>query len=86
LRFHLTAFLHHLDLLSTIFKPLRFCFATLSLIKMSPKGKRGFKFTIAEMESLLDVIKEIVPIGNPNWERVRDAHTTRYPKKEWTAE
>ncbi len=52
---------------------------------MPPKGKRGFKFTIAEMESLLDVIEEIVPIGNPDWERVWDSHTTRYPKKERTA-
>ncbi len=52
---------------------------------MSPKGKRGFKFTIAEMESLPDVIEEIIPIGNPDWERVWDSHTTCYPKKERTA-
>jgi hypothetical protein len=52
---------------------------------MPPKGKRGFKFTIAEMESLLDVIGEIVPIGNPNWEQVWDSHTTCYPQKERTA-
>jgi hypothetical protein len=34
------------------------------------KGKRGAKFTIAELECLLDVIDEIIPIGNPDWERV----------------
>jgi hypothetical protein len=38
LRFHVTAFLHHLDLLSTIFKPLLFYSSMLSLIKMALKG------------------------------------------------
>ena len=50
-------------------------------MKMPPKGKRGFKFTIAEMESLLDVIEEIVPIGNPDWERVWDSHPNCYLQK-----
>jgi hypothetical protein len=85
LRFHVTTFLHHLNLLSTIFKLLRFCFAALSRTKIPPKGKRGFKFTIIEMENLLNVIKEMVLSGNPNWERVWDSHTTCYPKKERTA-
>jgi hypothetical protein len=30
------------------------------------KGKRGLKFTVPDVESLLKVIDEIVPIGNPN--------------------
>jgi hypothetical protein len=34
------------------------------------KGKRGLKFTTAEIKSLLKVINEIVPIGNPEWEQV----------------
>jgi hypothetical protein len=33
---------------------------------MGKKGKRGFKFTIAELEHLVDVIDKIVPIGNPD--------------------
>jgi hypothetical protein len=53
---------------------------------MPPKGKRGFKYTITEMESLLDVIEEVVPIGNPHWEQVWDKHNTCYPNKEQTAE
>ena len=34
------------------------------------KGRRGFTFTIAEIKSLLDVINDIVPIGNYEWEQV----------------
>jgi hypothetical protein len=34
---------------------------------MAKKGKGGFKFTVAEIEHMLDVIDEIVPIGNPDW-------------------
>ncbi len=52
---------------------------------MTNKGRRGFKFTTQEIECLLDVIEEIVPIGNPNWERVWDRHMACYPKKERTA-
>jgi len=33
------------------------------------------------MESLLDVIEEIVPIGNPDWERVWDSHPNCYLQK-----
>jgi len=50
------------------------------------KGKRGVKFTIAELESLLDVINENVPIGIPDWERVWDKHDSTFPKKERTVE
>ena len=50
------------------------------------KGKRGAKFTIAELECLLDEIDEIVPIGNPDWERVWDKHVSTFPKKERTVE
>jgi hypothetical protein len=33
---------------------------------MTTKGRREFEFTIQEIKSLLDVIEEIVPIGNPD--------------------
>jgi hypothetical protein len=49
------------------------------------KGKRGLKFTIAEIESLLKVIDEIIPIGNLEWEWVWDRHASCYPRQEWTA-
>jgi hypothetical protein len=44
----------------------------LSLLSctMAKKGKGDFKFTIAELEHLLDVINKIAPIGNPDWEKV----------------
>ena len=50
------------------------------------KGKRGAKFTIAELERLLDVIDEILPIGAPDWEKVWDRHVSNFPKKERTVE
>jgi hypothetical protein len=53
---------------------------------MTTKGRRGFKFTTQEIKSVLNVIKEINPIGNPDWEKVWDRHMVCYPKKEWTAE
>jgi hypothetical protein len=53
---------------------------------MTTKGRRGYKFTTQEIESLLDVIEENIPIGDPNWEQVWDRHMVRYPKKEQTAE
>jgi hypothetical protein len=52
---------------------------------MTTKGRRGFKFATQEIKSLLDVIEEIIPIGNPDWEKVWDRHMDRYPKKERTA-
>ena len=51
---------------------------------MATKGRRGFKFTTQEIESLLDIIEEIIPIGNPDWEKVWDKHMVCYPKKERT--
>ena len=53
---------------------------------MATKGRRGFKFTTEEIKSLLDVIEEILPIGNPNQEKVWDKHMVWYPKKEHTPE
>jgi hypothetical protein len=41
---------------------------------MAKKVKRGFKCTIAELEHLLDVIGNIIPIGNPNWAKVWHEH------------
>ena len=35
---------------------------------------------------MLEAIDDIVPIGNPDWERVWDRHNTRYPQKDRTAE
>ena len=69
-------------------------FVTVFIPRSSPaesslvmaKGKRGAKFTIAELECLLDVIDEIVPIGNPDWERVWDKHVSTFPTKEQTIE
>ncbi len=60
---------HHL-MLSTGQASLSIILLSLSSCTMATKGKRGFKFTIAELEDLLDVINEIVPIGNPDWEKV----------------
>jgi hypothetical protein len=53
---------------------------------MAKKGFRGFKFTIAELEHLLNVIKKIVPISNPNWEKVWHEQSAAYLTMEWTPE
>ena len=57
--------LHHFDHL-----PLNLFCCTPPPPFIMAKGKRGLKFSVAEMESLLDIIDDIVPIGNPEWERV----------------
>ncbi len=53
---------------------------------MAKKGKRGFKFTVAELKHLLDVIDESFPIGNPDWKKVWHEHSAAYPMIEWTDE
>jgi len=65
-------------------------FVAVFIARLSPaesslimaKGKRRAKFTIAELEYLLDVIDddEIVSIGNPDWERVWDRHVSTLGK------
>jgi hypothetical protein len=51
---------------------------------MAKKGKRGFKFTIAELEHMLDIIHNIVPVGNLDWEKVWQEHLAAYPTMEQT--
>jgi hypothetical protein len=34
-----------------------------------PKARRGFKFTFSELEHLLETGEDVIPIGNPDWER-----------------
>ena len=48
------------------------------------KGKRGLNFTIPKVQSILEVIDDIVPNGNPNWERAWNKHLSRSPSKERT--
>jgi hypothetical protein len=50
------------------------------------KGKSGLKFTIRELESLVETIEELVPIGNTKWERVWDRHVALYPEQDRTVE
>jgi hypothetical protein len=53
---------------------------------MAKKGKRGFKFSVAELEHMLDIIDNIVPIGNPDWEKVWHKHSAEYPTMKQTPE
>ena len=50
------------------------------------KGKRGAKFTTAELEHLLDIVEEILPIGASEWERVWERHDVDFHAKERTPE
>jgi hypothetical protein len=47
--------------------------------------KRGFKFALSKIESLLKVVKAIIPIGNPDWEKILNKHASCYPTKDCTA-
>jgi hypothetical protein len=48
--------------------------------------KRGFKFALTKVERLLEVIDEIITVGNPDWERVLNEHSAHSPTKDQTAE
>jgi len=52
---------------------------------MSSKA-RGKSFSKAELESLLEIIEEALPIGMNEWEAVLERHLTRYPDSERTRE
>jgi hypothetical protein len=47
--------------------------------------KRGFKFALSKIESLLKVVEAIIPIGNPDWDKILNEHASRYPTKDCTA-
>ena len=49
-----------------------------------PKARRGYKFTVSEVEHLLETVEDVIPIGNPDWERIWQEHWARYPTKERT--
>ena len=76
---HVNTFLHHLGVLSTVL----FGHNITSRIIMA---RRGFKFTVSEIEHLLETIEDVIPIGNPDWERIWQEHSARYPTKERTSE
>lgn len=46
---------------------------------MSSKVPRGRSFSKSEIDSLLEIIEELLPIGMNEWEAVLDRHLTRYP-------
>jgi hypothetical protein len=50
------------------------------------KGKRGYKFTTPELESLAEAVEEIVPISSTEWDRVWNEHNSRYPELNRTAD
>jgi hypothetical protein len=51
-----------------------------------PKGKRGYKFTEKELESLLMAVDEIVSVRNPEWEGIWETHNSYYPNQDRTVE
>jgi hypothetical protein len=48
--------------------------------------KRGYKFALSKIGSLLKVIKAIAPIRNPDWEKIFNKHASHYPMKDRTVE
>jgi hypothetical protein len=61
-----------------MFVPLHRFLLYLS-ISIVPKMSRGRGFTIAEIDSLLEIIEEVLPIGPNDWDRVTERHITFYP-------
>ena len=45
------------------------------------RGKRGFKFTTDELESLAESVKEFVPISSTKWEQVWNEHIIIFPDR-----
>ena len=51
---------------------------------MSQKASRGRGFTTTEVENLLEIIEEILPIGQNEWDAVLHRHESRYPDHDRT--
>lgn len=47
--------------------------------KRARGGGSGPRFSVAEMENLLDSIEQVLPLGPDEWEAVADAHLMSYP-------
>jgi hypothetical protein len=78
----------HLPPSSHNFLKALFCHTLPSLwMASNPKSRGGgCKFSVVEKEHLLDVVEEVVPIRNPDWERISQEHLACYPTKERTEE
>ncbi len=50
------------------------------------KGKMEYKFTKKKLESLNMAVDEIVPMGNPEWDRSWKMHNSCYPNQDCTIE
>ena len=48
--------------------------------------RRGFNYSITEEENLLDIIDELLPIGQMEWELVEQRHSLLYPEQQRTIE
>ena len=50
------------------------------------RTKRGVGYSHAELDSLLDVIEEILPLSSMDWDLVTRNHKTKYPDEDRKAE
>jgi hypothetical protein len=44
-----------------------------------PPKKRGFKFTSHELESLAEVVADIIPMSNTDWDNILEIHVENFP-------
>jgi len=58
------------------------CLHTIFCTTMS----RGRGYTIAEIDCLLEIIEDILPIGRNDWDRVTQCHSSYYPGHSRTCE
>ncbi len=50
------------------------------------QSMRGAGFSQVELDSLLDLLKEHLPISCIKWERVETAHKRRFPAEDWSCD
>lgn len=53
---------------------------------MPPQSKRGIGFSDMEMESLLNLIEQVLPIGGVEWDTIEREHATTWPQQSRTKE
>ena len=53
---------------------------------MPPKKRRSTNFSEGELQSLLDTIESILPIGSGEWDRVMNEHSIDFEQQHRTVE
>jgi hypothetical protein len=47
---------------------------------------KGFAYSKEELNNLLNIIEEVLPISSTMWECIAEVHSLRYPDMGWTTD